>query len=407
MSGRLQRGWTAAAILRRAAAGVFAVGVLTATLPGGSALTAAEAQNAPPLEHAKQLINEHFTSWIWPFKRKVKLIPMDGSPAGTREFAIRTEDSQPDTYCVATSDKAYCEETSGAFEHFLKDYQYIEKQNLDDAQLISVVKLLGLPRGALIILNLETGLAEHYPDVKPPLVTRSKDGVTLTFYLQSRQQRNPAKWTVTLSPDYRVTVDKSPPLQPVVSAEERLVAADIEKRGIKLRDVEVLPFSKIAQLPPGARVFYMDWVGVMDVRGDIYIVSNGRAYCGVKGSAPSNQRPGEFERFLKDHNYLEKPEWTADQLAYIFAQLGAPSLAVVGFPPQTEFDKGYEKSYLAKYPEVKPPSVTQSKDGLTLTFYAYPIIMLSSADAPSKWTVTVTPGYRLATHTDEPLKPKP
>ena len=155
--------------------------------------------------------------------------------------------------------------------------------------------------------------------------------------------------------------------------------------------VDILDLTLADLLPGGAHSFSVREHDVLDGNEYYYIVIDGRVYC--------NHVAGDFVRLLRDYRYFEKLDWNASQMLLIYQHFEIPRAASY---PVTETVLKDSPSLYAAYPQVTPPVLTQSRGGLTLTFYMSTI----GREAPVKWTVTISPDYHVEAHQDEPLQPR-
>ena len=171
-----------------------------------------------------------------------------------------------------------------------------------------------------------------------------------------------------------------------VAAARHLVEVHLQQYfSLSPSQVEITFLSHWGKMPAGAMLFAANLRRTMDYPPYNYIAINGRVYCGwIKG---------EFERFLKEYGYFDKLDLDREQLMNLYVTLG---------PGQHL--QYYDESLLGPgpYKDIKPPVLTQSKSGLTLTFYARPWFVVG--EAPRLWTVTLSPDYHLEVHPPEPKK---
>lgn len=86
---------------------------------------------------------------------------------------------------------------------------------------------------------------------------------------------------------------------------------------------------------------------------------------------------------LKDYDYFNKLDLDAEQLFLLLELIGHTGhmLYMEAIYPNTTY-----------YPYLHPPRLSQSKDGLVLTFFGN---RGDDNGAPSEWTMTVSPDYRI------------
>lgn len=167
-----------------------------------------EAKAALPLVEAH--LQEHFSLSA----TQVDITPLPGLghiPNGAIEFVVRMR-SQMDgmTYNYIVFDgRVYCGTMKGEFERFLADYRLFEKNDLNAEQVFNLYVLLG-PTQHLSYMDERTIVNSGFTSLKPPALSNSKKGLQLTFYARPMAdlQARPTLWTVTLLPDYRLTIEE-------------------------------------------------------------------------------------------------------------------------------------------------------------------------------------------------------
>ena len=151
----------------------------------GKAMTANDTSSNSEVASARHLVElhlqQHFCLAL--ASGNLRSVSLGKMPAGAMLFSAdlrHTMDYPPYNYIVSNG-RVYCGWIKGEFERFLKEYGYFDKLDLGREQLMSLYVMLG-PTQDLLYYDESLLGPGPYKDIKPPVLTQSKSGLTLAFY---------------------------------------------------------------------------------------------------------------------------------------------------------------------------------------------------------------------------------
>jgi hypothetical protein len=155
---------------------------------------------------------------------------------------------------------------------------------------------------------------------------------------------------------------------------------DHAKKHLSLSEKEISVIeTPITGLPHHLEVYYVENKKSHNVYYR-YVISDGELFC--------SEEKDSFDRLLKKERYLERKNFTVDQLIMFFGMLKAKfhDMKVINEADLTR--GGLFEEYESK---AAPPTISESRDGVKVVFYtsalAYP--------EPQKWTFTISPDYHV------------
>lgn len=161
-------------------------------------------------QRIKQHAQKHFA--ISPEKINLAEAKSDSEISGVREFYLSQEgrSSGGDYTYFLYKNNLYCSGIDEDFSRFLKDYEFLKKDELDKQWFMYVLKKLNNYQNQMIITekDLNNSTADLKPFLEkisvPEYVKTENDGVKFTFFTQTPMTLPVRKHEVTVSPDYKV-----------------------------------------------------------------------------------------------------------------------------------------------------------------------------------------------------------
>jgi hypothetical protein len=152
-----------------------------------------------------------------------------------------------------------------------------------------------------------------------------------------------------------------------------------EHLSLSEKDITLIE-TPISQLPNNLDVYYVEKKGSYGHDYYHYIVSGEDLFCSAEKDS--------FEKLLKKERFLEKKNFTVDQLITLFSLLKVKFRDVEVVKAEDLAPGGSLQKYAKN---AAPPAMTESKDGVKVVFWTSAL----GYPEPQKWEFTIFPGYRV------------
>ena len=170
----------------------------------------------PQITAARHLVEAHLQQHFLLNTSQVRIayVTLSDFPKGLMLFSATKRnvmDWPPYNYIVS-GDRVYSNQMAGEFERFLKEHRYFDSLDLNALQMLNLYITLG-PTKELLYFDGSYPGSGSYANIKPPVLTQSKSGLTLAFYAHPKRDLGgtPSLWTATVSPDYHLEVHPPEP----------------------------------------------------------------------------------------------------------------------------------------------------------------------------------------------------
>jgi hypothetical protein len=152
-----------------------------------------------------------------------------------------------------------------------------------------------------------------------------------------------------------------------------------KQHSLSENDVTILE-TPISQLPDHLEVYYVEKKGSYGNVYYHYIVSGEDLFC--------SEEKDSFERLLKKERYLEKKNFTVDQLITLFSLLKVKFRDMEVVKAEDLAPGGMFEQYAKK---AAAPALFESKDGVKVVFWTSAL----GYPEPQKWEFTISPDYHV------------
>ena len=109
----------------------------------------------------------------------------------------------------------FCSGVEGDFGRFLQTYDFLQKKDISETQLLKLFRVLQFRIKDITILDKpdlkDDNLKPYLSQLSEPKLSYSGDGgAALTFFTRRIGKTTIEKWVASIAPDYKVTVTNTP-----------------------------------------------------------------------------------------------------------------------------------------------------------------------------------------------------
>ena len=143
----------------------------------------------------------------------IKKLTPENLPNGVEQYYVEKKGSYGNIYYnyLVFNNQLFCSEKEDDFGRFLQSYGFLQKKDINETEMLKVFRVLHFARRDLIILDKDNlnqdNLKPYSKELSEPRLSFTKEGgAILAFFTRTIKTTPVEKWTVSIAPDYKVTV---------------------------------------------------------------------------------------------------------------------------------------------------------------------------------------------------------